>query len=128
MASQLDFVTAVLEELGVRDPGQPVEAEDQNIVLRRLAPKIAELNARNVCFVPDTDDISDEYFLPLVKIMAYDCASAFGVTGQKLAELRSQGGKDGEAEWTLKDVVRLRTTDQTLRVDRFWRTTWGRAR
>lgn len=128
MSSQLDFVTAVLEELGVRDPGQPVEAEDRDIILRRLGPKVAELNARNVCAVPDTDDIADEYFLPLVKILAFDCASAFGVTGQKLAELRTQGGKDGEAEWTLKDVVRLRSTEQTLRVDRFWRTTFGRAR
>lgn len=128
MASQLAFVTAVLEELGVRDPGQPVEAEDQDIILRRLGPKVAELNSRNVCYVPDTDDIGDDYFLPLVKIMAFECASAFGITGNKLAELRSQGGKDGEAEWTLKDVVRLRSTDQTLRVDRFWRNTWGRAR
>lgn len=128
MASQLDFVTAVLEELGVRDPGQPVEAEDEDIILRRFAPKVAELNSRNVCYVQDIDDIGDEYFLPLVKIMAYECASAFGITGQKLAELRTQGGKDAEAEWTLKDVVRLRTTDQTMRVDRFWRSTWGRAR
>jgi len=128
MASQLDFVTAVLEELGVRDPGQPVSAEDKDIIVRRIGPKVAELNVRNIAYIADTDDISDEYFLPFVKIMAADCAKAFGLTGSQLAELQAAGGPDSRAEWTLKDVVRLRSTDQTLRVDRFWRTTWGRAR
>lgn len=128
MATQLDFVTAVMEEMGVLDPGQPVSAEDQGIIVRRLAPKIAELNNRGIAFIADTDDLSDDYFLPLVKIMAAECAKAFGLTGQQLAEIKAEGGKDGPAEWTLKDVVRLRSTDQTLRVDRFWRTTWGRAR
>lgn len=128
MATQLDFVTAVLEELGVRDPGQPIAAEDQDIILRRLAPKVAELNNRNIAFVCDTDDIGDDYFLPLVKIMAAECAKAFGLTGRQLAEVQGNGGPDSKAEWALKDVVRLRNTDQTLRIDRFWRATWGRAR
>ena len=89
MKAQADGEPTRLRNGGSRRIGRPRSgptgrAEDQNIVLRRFAPKIAELNARNVCFVPDTDDISDEYFLPLVKIMAYDCASAFGVTGRSL--------------------------------------------
>ena len=126
--TQIDLITAILEEMGVRDPGQDISPEDQDIIVRRLPGKVAELNTRNVCYIADTNDIEEVLFLPFAKIMAAECATAFGIIGERYAQLQAYGGPDGPAEFALKDAVRLRNTDQTLRIDRFWRTTYGRAR
>jgi len=120
MSSQTDLVRSVLEELEILAAGQSVAAEDEDIILRALPSKVAELNARNVCYIGDTDDIPDEYFRPLVKIMANEVSGAFGVSAQKKQILIAEGGKGGDAEQTLKDVVRLRGTRQMLKPDRFW--------
>ena len=126
--TQLDLITAVLEEMGVRDPGQDIASEDQDIIVRRIPGKVAELNNREVCYIADTDDIEDDLFLPFVKIMAAECATAFGIIGERFQQLKAEGGPQGPAEYALKDAVRLRNTDQTLKLERFWRTPFGRAR
>lgn len=121
-----ELVQAVLEELGVQAVGQPVSAEDSDLVVRRIAPKLEELNLRDVASL-DINNIGVGEFLPLVKIMAYELASSFSITdATKLSVLRAQGGQGGEAEGTLKDVVRLRSPRQTMRVEIFNRPTWGR--
>lgn len=120
-----DLVQAILEELGVLETGQPVAAEDADIIIRRLFPKLEELNERDVSYI-DADNISNAQFLPLVKIMANEMASAFSINDQmKLSNLKALGGPDGEAEQILKDIVRLRTPRQTMRVELFTRQRYG---
>ena len=113
------LVTAVLQELGVLDSGQPVAAEDADAILLRLYPKLEGLNERDVSYI-DIDNITNAQFLPLVKIMAFEMAPAFNITDRvKLAKLELVGGPGGQAEQELKDIVRLRTPRQVLRCETF---------
>jgi len=121
-----DLAVAVLQDLGVLESGQPVASEDAMTIIGRLFPKLEELNERDVAHI-DADNISNAQFLPLVKIMAYECASAFTIVDPaKLQTLQAKGGMGGEAEGTLKDIVRLRTPRQTMRVELFSRNPYGR--
>ncbi len=120
------LANAVMQELGVLDTGQSVSAEDQDIFLDRFYPKLEVLNARDVCYI-DPDNISNAEYLPIVKIMAWELASAFNVTDPtKLALLKEAGAENGMAEQALKDIVRLRTPRQTMRCEVFNRPWAGR--
>lgn len=121
------IVQQTMENLGVIDTGQPVAAEDANVVNNRLYAKLEELNARDVIYI-DIDDIQQEQQNPLADIMAYELYSAFNVVDPaKIQELRTKGGPRGEAEQTLKDTVRLRMPRQTMRVEQFTGPRmWGR--
>lgn len=120
-----DLVQAILEELGVLETGQPVAAEDADAIIRRLFPKLEELNERDVSYI-DADNISNAQFLPLVKIMANEMASTFSINDpMMLANLKSMGGPMGEAEQALMDIVRLRTPRQTMRCEIFNRPRYG---
>lgn len=124
---QNEFILTVLENLNVIDTGQPVAAEDRATIMRRLGPTVEDLNARDVCYVDDIDNIRDDMALPLADIMAWKCASAFNITdATKLSMLQKAGDKDGDAEQTLRDVVRLRSDRQTMRVERFTRSGYRR--
>ena len=109
--TRADLVLAIMENLGAIAAGQSVSAEDYDTIVRRVDPKNEELNARLVGYVPDTNDIEDEYFLPFVKIMAAECASIFGIEGAKAEEVK-KGGLDGEE--ALRAVVRPKGTRQML--------------
>lgn len=114
-----DLVLAVLQDLGVQATGQPVAAEDATLVLGRIVPKLEELNARDVASL-DVNNLSHAELLSLAKILAWELAPSFSITdAAKLSILRESGAPQGTAEQTLKDVVRLRTPRQTLRVERF---------
>lgn len=121
-----DLAVAVLQDLGIQESGQPIAAEDANTIIGRLFPKLEELNERDVAYI-DADNIANAQFLPLVKIMAWECASAFSITDPaKLAQLQAKGAQGGEAEGALKDIVRLRTPRQVLRNEIFTRNPYGR--
>ena len=111
MKTQADLVVAVLEDLMILEVGQSVTPEDSDTITRRLQPKVEELNARDICYIPDTDNIGDEYFLPLVRIMSAECAPAFGVSKSDREVLEA---KASQAENTLRDIVSNQGTNQML--------------
>lgn len=117
MADVNDLVERTLQNLGVLDTGQPISAEDADLIQSRLVGKLAELNARDVGSF-DVDNLDDAVLNPLADIMAYECKSAFNVADQS-GDLYRRGGKGQEAEQTLKDIIRLRTPRQTMRVEIF---------
>lgn len=73
-----DLKTEVLEELGVLGAGQAAAPEDDNAVDKRVAPVVADLAARGIVYIPDTNDIDDAVFVWLVKVMAENVAPKFG--------------------------------------------------
>lgn len=114
MPTQADLATTVLENLNVLAAGQSMSAEDKDVVLRRLPGVAANLNASLIAYIPDLDDIGDEFFLPLAAIVAYECCTAFGITGAKKQELFAESKR---AEEKLRDVMRPRGTRQMLTVE-----------
>ena len=74
-----------LELLMVSEPGQPIAAEDYQLVRDALSPLLAELNAIEVAYIythptnDSSEDIDDKYFLPLAALLANEVAPSFGV-------------------------------------------------
>ncbi len=114
-----DLIKMTLEELGVQDTGQPVDAEDAQIIKDRWPSVQSDLNLRDVGYF-DINEIQAAAILPLAQVLAYNSYSAFSISdANAIAILERKGGKDGEAERTLKNTVRLRRSRQTLRTDQF---------
>lgn len=114
-----DLFKMTLEELGVQDTGQPVAAEDAQVLKDRWPSVQSDLNIRDVGYF-DINEIQQGALLPLAQILAYNSYSAFSLSdANSVAILERKGGKDGEAERTLKDLVRLRRSRQTLRTEQF---------
>jgi hypothetical protein len=121
-----DLIKMTLQELGVQQAGQPVAAEDAELLQERIPSVLGDLNARDVGFF-DVTNIEDTDLLPLAQIMAYASYNAFTITDPtKISTLTAIGGKNGEAERTLRDVKRLRTPRQTMRCEQFARYRYGR--
>lgn len=111
MPTQADLVRTVMEELGAAAAGQSISAEDNEVIVRRIDPTLAELNERLIIWIPDSDDIPDACLLPLAQILAFKCAGPFGVASDKRAELKTLNDL---AEQTLRDVSRPKGARQML--------------
>lgn len=121
-----DLAEMTLQELGVLDTGQPVSAEDANLIFKRLPSILADLNARDVGFI-HINNIEDAVALPLAQIVAYNSYNAFNISDNtQISKLGVIGGKDGEAERTIRNIRRLRTPRQTMRVEQYSRYRYGR--
>ena len=97
-----DLIRRVLGLLEVVAAGQPVAAEDSELVRMVLPCVLADLSARGVVTIPDADAIGDTVFLPLAEIAAAAAAADFGVAApdRAAAELRLRAqqptGETGE--------------------------------
>jgi len=100
--TQAELIVAILEDLVVLSAGQSVAQEDADVIIRRLSPKVEELNAKDIAFISDLDAIDDAMFLPLVKIMAAEVCPAFGIKGADRDRLQKAAMM---AEDVLRDVV-----------------------
>lgn len=123
--TQAELVLAIAENLGVVAAGQGVSAEDNEVIVRRLQPKVEELNARAICYITDTDDVDDAIFLPFASVMAAELAGAFGIVGSQKQALDAAAIK-GEA--ALRDAVRPRGTRQMLNIEPIGTRRWYGAR
>jgi hypothetical protein len=120
-----DLISLTLQELGVQQSGQPIAADDADLLKNRIPSIFAGLNARDVGFY-DTQNLEDGDLLPLAQIIAYNSYNAFNVPNDKAVALAAVGGKYGEAERTLRDIRRLRSPRQTMRTEIFNRWRYGR--
>ncbi|WP_046865927.1 hypothetical protein [Microvirga massiliensis] len=97
-----DLIRRVLGLLEVVAAGQPVAVEDAELVRATLPSVRADLSARGVAVVADTDAIDDAAFLPLAELVAAAVAADFGVAApdRSAAELRLRAqqptGETGE--------------------------------
>ena len=114
-----NLVKMTLQELSVLEPGQPIAAEDAETLEDYIPSVFADLNHRDVgVFDPRNIEVAD--LVPLSKILANATYNAFNVVDpMKIQVFTAIGGKNGEAERTLKDIKRLRTPRQTMRVEQY---------
>lgn len=126
-----DLINEALANLGVLSAGQPTDPEDYNYVSEKLDAIVRKLAGLEVVFVPDINNIPGAWFSDLADIVAGECASKFGATGQNLADLvnKGLGGATGAAgpvrvgagaaAMSLKQMMRGRPTGEVLRVEYF---------
>lgn len=114
--SRADLVTKILEKLGVVPEGQTPEVEDTARVDRNLPSLLVQLMAEEIIYVPDIENIPEQWFLSLGKIGAWEMRNEFGVTGE--FEMTLKNGYD-EAVRALKVMSRGRPTFEPLRTYSF---------
>jgi len=73
-----ELISRALTVLRVAAAGQPIAAEDAEVVRAVLPGIVADLAARGVAHVPNLDAIDDAAFLPLADIVATRIATDFG--------------------------------------------------
>ena len=78
MKTRQDLIIAVLEKLNAVGVGQAPAAEDILTVGAKVDGKLPELAHRQVIYVPDADQIEDEYLDPLATIVADASAASYG--------------------------------------------------
>ncbi len=94
-----ELIVAALENIGAVGSGQSASAADIEQAGKYVAPMLADLAARRVVYVADSDVIEDEYFPWLVRILAYWASDAFG--------LPTNEDKRAMAEAMLRKVVAI---------------------
>lgn len=102
MPTRQDLITATLEKLNAIASGQAPEAEDVETVDKFIDGKLKDLNRRGILWLPDTNDIEDEYIDPLAIILANTAAPSFG-----------QGSKPDSVLFAENNLRELRNSDRT---------------
>lgn len=129
--NQDDLIKEALANLGVLSAGQDIDPEDYNYVLEKLDSIIRKLGGLDIVYVADINNIPGAWFSDLADIVAGECASKFGSSGQNLADLVNKGLGGamsaagpvsvgaGAAARSLKQMGRARYTGEVLRAEYF---------
>ncbi len=91
-----ELYTAVLQEMGVLAAGEVAEADDADKVAQKYLALYAMLEAKNLVSWGDSDEIPSYAEVPLTMMLAFLCASAFGISPQRRMELGVLGSLDAE--------------------------------
>lgn len=125
-----DLISEVLANLGVLSSGQPVDPEDYNYVFSAYDGILRKLAGLEIVTLSsfDTTSIPGAWFMDLASIIAGEVSRKFGYSGQDAAEKMNAGlggGSpdvpvgSGSAAQSLKQMMRLKPTQEPLRVEYF---------
>jgi hypothetical protein len=107
MATKTDLIYRALRNLGALPQGQAADADTAQAVSDLIDGMLAELEARDVLYIPDIDiyGVENKYLQPLGHILAWRAAPEFGAASdQALAALATQ------AEIHLRNMESARPT------------------
>lgn len=121
------LVQKALGKLGVWSPGQSVSPEDASVINGQLDDIFRKLAALELVYVADSQNIPSEWMADLSSIVAGECATDFGASGQALVDLvnRGLGGAGnvdvlaGIAAKSLKIMMRGRPTGEAQRTESY---------
>ena len=106
MKDRTDLIHRALRNLGVLPQGTAPNAEEYQSVSDLVDGVLAELNARDIIYIPSADLLEEEFLQPLGHILAWRAAPEFGAAADQAlaalaeqAELRTQ--RDGHEDNTL---------------------------
>lgn len=125
--SSADLVTEALANLGVLSAGQPIDPEDFAWVNEKLDPIFRKLAGLEIVYVADPANIPGAWFADLADIVAGECATKFGITGEEQMTLvnRGLGGAGqveigaGTAAKSLRVMLRGKPTYEIQRIQNF---------
>jgi len=112
-----DFIDTVADKLGILGAGQTLSNEDAALIRRYRIGTFARVAAELETTVANIDDVPDAQSLALADLVAFDCATAFQISGSKLGELLSLANA---AINTLRVVTAEQAYKDTLTQGRWW--------
>ena len=114
-----DLIRTTLDELKVTSYGTPPSAEEHNAVDERIDGILAELSARNICTVANTDEIPSELMVPLAQVMARYLGSRFSVAIDELERMFGPESHPYSAENRLRAINRAAPVGAPAQPDYF---------
>lgn len=72
------LIYRALKNLGQVEPGEAAAAEDYAAVDDLVDPLIAQLAADNIYYISDPDEVENEVYLPLARLLANAAGPDFG--------------------------------------------------
>jgi hypothetical protein len=121
--NSVDLVNETLANLGVLVAGQTADVEDFNYVNEKLDAVLRKLSDLEVCDIPDQNNIPGQWYSDLADILAGECCTKFGSSGDEYVKLINKGlggvqGVDvgqGAAAKSLRQMRRGRPTGEILK-------------
>lgn len=104
------LVNTVALDLNVIGVGETLAAEDEDLLARRCKALVADLQQREVLYLPDLDQITDGLFEPLVAALALRLGPGYGRPPAGALELEA-------AEDRIKSASRPVAARRTLQID-----------
>lgn len=89
--NQADLINETLANLGVLSAGQPTDPEDYNYVQEKLDAIVRKLAGLDIVYIADINNIPGAFFADLADIVAGECASKFGQSGEALSNTIAKG-------------------------------------
>ena len=108
MKSRTQLIHRALRNLGALPQGHTPSDEEYDSINDLVDATVADLNARNIIYIADTDTIDDAHFLHLGHILAATARSEFGALGT--AEAPELAALAEAAEAKLKEQDRQNIT------------------
>ena len=84
------MVYRVAKFLGKVIAGEPLGAVEFQTIDDEIDSIVANLNSRGVTYIPDADEIEDEAFDPLARVIAAKVCTDFGMSLANLAGFESE--------------------------------------
>jgi hypothetical protein len=104
--TRADLIERAGTELGAKVTGQPMSAEDYEAIDNLVDPLVMQLSFDNVVYIQDTDAIQVEFFIPLGRLLANECAISFGQQYSREVKMLN--------ETVLQRLTAMRPTFETL--------------
>lgn len=108
--TRADLVQEAAENIFVANPGMTLQDEDYAAINAKVDTLLADLAARNVCYVQDEEDIDLAWFEALGELLAISCGPKYGIAKNPAARL--------DAEDRIKTAQRKEPPKDRLSVDR----------
>ncbi len=91
MKSREQLVLRALQALGVVGAGQQASAEDAKVVDDEVVPVLSDLARRNIYNFGDPDQVEEDAFVHLARILANSTAEQFGLPQSDETRLYAEG-------------------------------------
>lgn len=76
--TRAELIERAAAAIGVKEPGEALSTEDYNTFDGLVDPLIAQLEADQIVFISDADEIPVEFFIPLANLLGNMAGPDFG--------------------------------------------------
>lgn len=84
------LIERAAKDLGIIEPGETLATEDRETFDGLVDPLLAQLSAEGIVYIQDDEQIENEYFLPLARLLANIAGPDFGSPINEPAKLADE--------------------------------------
>ena len=84
------LIERAAKDLGIIEPGETLSTEDRDTFDGLVDPLIAQLSAESIVTIQDDEQIENEYFLPLARMLANIAGPDFGSPINEAAKMQDE--------------------------------------